>query len=47
MNALRMDNVNIMMLSKDFENSAFCDQLEPWFQTRYSAQGKIYYLYLL
>ena len=39
MNALRMDNVNIMMLSKDFEKSGICDQIEPWFDTRFSAQG--------
>ena len=39
MNALRMDNVNIMILSKDFENADICCDIEPWFQTRYEAKG--------
>lgn len=35
-----MDNVNIMILSKDFESLNICNQVEPWFQTRYEAKGK-------
>lgn len=37
-NALQMDNVNIMILSKDFESLNICNQVEPWFQTRYEAK---------
>ena len=40
-NALEMSTVNIMLLSKDFENSSTCNQIEPWFQTRYDAKGNL------
>lgn len=40
MNALQMDSVNVMVLSKDFESRNICKEIEPWFQTRYEATGK-------
>lgn len=36
-----MDNINIMILSKEFEKPNMCCEIEPWFQTRYEAKGKI------
>lgn len=32
-----MDNVNIMISSKEFERANICSEVEPWFQTKYSS----------
>ena len=39
MNGLRADNVNIMILTKEFEKLDICKQVEPWFQTKYNTKG--------
>lgn len=47
MNDLRMDNVNIMMLSKEFEKTNICTEVEPWFQTRFEANGITLFCFVL
>lgn len=34
-----MDNVNIMMLSKNYENQNICNEVENWFNTKYKMKG--------
>ena len=38
-NALRTDNVNIMIMDKEFEKRGICNEMEPWFKTHYNIKG--------
>lgn len=38
-NALRTDNVNIMIMDKEFEKRGTCNEVEPWFKTHYNIKG--------
>lgn len=43
--ALRTDNVNIMVLDKTFDKLDICNEVEPWFQTKYSIEGIIHFFF--
>ena len=36
MNSLRPDNVNVMLMSKQYAGQGICNEIEPWFQTNYA-----------